>query len=1659
MKPRLALHILLSILSTKNTNALVSNPERSPQILNDTTDVCIAPGRTEACEVELDVPAACIAVDDNGASSSSCPIVFFFHGAGGSNNGFARSGVHAASMIGVYPQGENGWNTGPKSSNLCAWDDYECTSDPDEGAFVASIISQLRLAGADGRIYLVGNSNGAALAHRLASNAGADDLPIGGIVTKVTQLLESPLRSGPGVLNYNQPRSGGRAVSVLNLMGMDDGLIPYEGGGSSVFDGEESFQLMSALESMAVWAVHNGCGLESPVVTEGISYTNNNDPSRDATFYEYGGCPQGIIVEHYALHGAGHSFGAGAALDGVDIDHDIAFQFINRVEALGGGGGETSSPTDSPPKSAGPTAAPAQGIVCEDDPDWRGKFNDNHTCTFIGVNSAQRCVWESSDGTKASEACKVVCDTCPTPSPITTASSSPTDSFVTTSPTNRPTKPPTMKPIIGPTGSPVTPNPATAPMTASPVSGPIEFTAEWTSSYADGAETLIFRDISSIMNYQPPMPMPDDALDLPTACPHHEAGLVHWNDPDISWPLSGFGPPPADGSAITIPADTSIIIRARQLTSSSESPYGRITIPSGSRLIFDDSGVEEDGSTTNLIEMHTLGITVEGALEAGSPTCRIEGGIQLTLHGEYGNPGSASDRHLSDAAASDMGLKGILVKDIPGARMDIHGKLYHPTWTRLAAPVPGTEIPSAPSVRNSEIFLQDCVNWPDYGKIIVTTSHVKDTRGYHFNEEATIASGGVQCVTIFGKQYGKIVLTSPLEYYHHAGEKEYQCEVGLLTRSILIQGNDRSDPIDDFPLECDATENGWTKMPCPNTFLTGFGGHTIVVGQAKGRLRGVEFHRMGMTNILGRYPVHFHHHTVEAGKVSVVTDCAVWRSYYRAITLHDAFHLKVQRNTAFDISGHAYYLESGVEENNRVEYNLAAFVHVIDGAQIMPSNTVENKLQSDTILVPADHTASGFYISNVHNYVVGNAASGGWSGIQFPVLPEPVDKTLRFNGVVPKDRPSLLITGNSIHSSSWFAQNSGAMYEGGSLYWATSDTESETLIYNAGRVSSARLTRYTKDEDGNDDWFRVYNTTVWLANIGATGWGKRAEINGLEVSDFQNRAVFVLFTVWLNSIVINCRTSNAPKVPDPGNGLYENRLNNGRSWSGFFTYDHLMNHILTNWRVSNCGGVARGLEPWVQGGGADTGNAGLVTIPVNGLAPEVQLISKGMQFDWPTVGGENFVNESIFFAGSGADNFHSMQYQSNWEDADGSWTNRKVGTDTSTVMGPARAGAWWHLDFRPGKCEVRDSWKLPHQLCDKDTRKLASMFTVVMPQSGQQGSAVLAMLDPNANKRKTRAGSMTHFGLLGDGSLNACTPPETCGNTTSRSWDPDLTGPFNHAKYGGWYLSFDEGTPVHLSIMKIQLEEGTTMIQAMSLPTGTPASDVNIWAESYSRTYNFALVSSLDEVRNAANGDKYFLNESTNTLYWRVIAGYVDDDLSFGWIDRDSLSSFSREGLTITDTTTKNQIQIHIEISCSTESTGAFCALKPEFDVPDMGCPDGEVMVAIDQCGLPCTLLDEGCTTPSMVPSLKPSQSPSDSSSTLLSLKPSSFPTPTCIPCSDDPTPWMNTMGYKCDTAPNWLINIKCNLNSFWVNNNHCEMRCQATGKGYHDTSCCPSPI
>jgi len=428
----------------------------------------------------------------------------------------------------------------------------------------------------------------------------------------------------------------------------------------------------------------------------------------------------------------------------------------------------------------------------------------------------------------------------------------------------------------------------------------------------------------------------------------------------------------------------------------------------------------------------------------------------------------------------------------------------------------------------------------------------------------------------------------------------------------------------------------------------------------------------------------------------------------------------------------------------------------------------------------------------------------------------------------------------------------------------------------------------------------------------------------------------------------------------------------------------------------------------------DNTDNGLFTVPVNGFGPEVQLVSSGMTYDWDTVGGKNFVNESIFFSGSGADTFHSMQYMSNWEDADGSMTQ----SEGTTVLGPARAGKWWELDYRPGQCEVRDQWKFPQRLCRKGDRHLASMFTVVLPQKNTQGSAVFEDLYPGQDERSTQQGSVTHFGLTGEGPADVCAPPGECGDTISRSWDADVTGPFEHSVYGGWYLYFDEGTPAELSVQRVQMLEGGVLVQAMNVPEGTVLGDVRIWATTFEREYDFVPVDSLEDVRRELDG--YWLDEANSTLYWRVITGYVDTDMSFGWINRETQANswekegttfFSRRNLKIADIVTRNQFNLQISIACLTDGiTDAFCAKKPTFSIPGMGCPEEEVMVSINACGAPCEL-DGSCVgSNTNMPSVWPSAP--------TTVAPTTFAPTTVAPTTAAPTTTVPTTTAPTTTAP-----------------------------------------
>ena len=54
---------------------------------------------------------------------------------------------------------------------------------------------------------------------------------------------------------------------------------------------------------------------------------------------------------------------------------------------------------------------------------------------------------------------------------------------------------------------------------------------------------------------------------------------------------------------------------------------------------------------------------------------------------------------------------------------------------------------------------------------------------------------------------------------------------------------------------------------------------------------------------------------------------------------------------------------------------------------------------------PADLTAAGFYLTNLHNVITDNAASGGWTGFSVPSLTAPVGLH-RHVDLKPNGRPA-----------------------------------------------------------------------------------------------------------------------------------------------------------------------------------------------------------------------------------------------------------------------------------------------------------------------------------------------------------------------------------------------------------------------------------------------------------------------------------------------------------------------------------------------------------------------------------------------------------------------------------------------------------------------------
>ena len=86
------------------------------------------------------------------------------------------------------------------------------------------------------------------------------------------------------------------------------------------------------------------------------------------------------------------------------------------------------------------------------------------------------------------------------------------------------------------------------------------------------------------------------------------------------------------------------------------------------------------------------------------------------------------------------------------------------------------------------------------------------------------------------------------------------------------------------------------------------------------RLENVEVRRAGQAFRLGRYAIHFH----LSGRLnnSWVRHCSIHHSFNRAITAHGVHGMLFERNVAYDIMGHTFFIVSSLKSTSKLDVAL-----------------------------------------------------------------------------------------------------------------------------------------------------------------------------------------------------------------------------------------------------------------------------------------------------------------------------------------------------------------------------------------------------------------------------------------------------------------------------------------------------------------------------------------------------------------------------------------------------------------------------------------------------------------------------------------------------------------------------------------------------------------
>lgn len=219
-------------------------------------------GKEEQREVLLHMP-------ENFDQTKTYPVVIAFHGRGGQNKNWIyklSKYVEAGEFIGVYPQGHSkSWNLGHEPSKA------------DEVYFFNQMMLKLGTYSFfdPTKVYGIGSSNGAGMINKLAMETSH---------FSAVAALASQLTFG------TTPNSSTSPVSIYQMCGTADPLIPYNGGISVI-----GHDFLSASDSALSWANSFNCA------------TPSVEKLGEDQILIYADCESGKEVRFHSVENAGHN--------------------------------------------------------------------------------------------------------------------------------------------------------------------------------------------------------------------------------------------------------------------------------------------------------------------------------------------------------------------------------------------------------------------------------------------------------------------------------------------------------------------------------------------------------------------------------------------------------------------------------------------------------------------------------------------------------------------------------------------------------------------------------------------------------------------------------------------------------------------------------------------------------------------------------------------------------------------------------------------------------------------------------------------------------------------------------------------------------------------------------------------------------------------------------------------------------------------------------------------------------------------------------------------------------------------------------------------------------------------------------------------------------